>query len=205
MSQSTEGAILRNTGEMKRLIPIFAAVIALAGPLATGGAAVAKDQHGGDRGARSSDRGGDRGGRRGGERGGGAGSGRPGRRYRWRRGLRAAAASDRGRGYERPVYPAAAARRQAIAEPRRPYRGDRRAYEYDAPPPPYAPQRAPRRLYAAAGRRPRSRTTAAIGCGRRPGASPGSGPPTATPWSGAGPAGSSTSCPTSRASPSASG
>src|ERR1700754_2186550 len=109
MSQSTEGAILRNIGEMKRLIPIFAAVIALAGPLAAGGAAVAKDHQGGDRGARSSDRGWDRGGQRANDRGGpprGADRGGyerrgddGGRSYERRGG------DDRGRSYDRPVYP----------------------------------------------------------------------------------------------------
>jgi Ni/Co efflux regulator RcnB len=59
----TEGAILRKTGEMKRLIPIFAALTVLAGPLALGGEAWAKD--GGQRGERGGDRGGERGGERG--------------------------------------------------------------------------------------------------------------------------------------------
>ena len=135
MSQSTEGAILRNIGEMKRLIPIFAAVIALAGPLAAGGAAVAKDHQGGDRGARSSDRGGDRGGQqRGGERGGPPRGGDGG-------GYERRGGDDRGRSYERPVYPNRGGPPQSYREDRGdPYRGDRRAYEYDAPPPQrYAP------------------------------------------------------------------
>jgi Ni/Co efflux regulator RcnB len=124
MSQSTEGAILRNIGEMKRLIPIFAAVIALAGPLAAGGEAAAKDHPGGDRGARSSERGGDRGGSYRGDRGGDE-----------RRG-----GYERGRSYERPVYPGRGGPPPSYREGRgEPYRGDRRAYEDDAPRPSYAP------------------------------------------------------------------
>jgi Ni/Co efflux regulator RcnB len=97
---------------MKRLIPICAAVVALAGPLALGGVAVAKDQQGGDRGERGGERGGDRGGRggdqggRGGEDRGDRGGPPPG----WR--------EDRG-GSDR---------------------GDRRAYESEGPPPSYAPR-----------------------------------------------------------------
>lgn len=113
---------MRNFGEMKRLIPILAAVVALAGPLAAGGAAAAKDHQGGDRGERSSDRGGDRGGQRGGDRGG----------YERRGG------DERGRGYDRPVYPGRGGPPQGYREGRgEPYRGDRRAYEYEPPPPQY--------------------------------------------------------------------
>jgi Ni/Co efflux regulator RcnB len=134
---------------MKRLIPIFAAVIALAGPLAAGGEAAAKDHQGGDRGERSSDRGGDRGGPRGGDRGGGdrgggdrGGSyrGDPGRSYERRGG------EDRGRSYERPVYPNRGGPPPSYRENRgEPYRGDRRGYEYDAPPQQYYPPPSARR------------------------------------------------------------
>jgi len=139
---------------MKRLIPIFAAVVALAGPLAVGGDAVAKDHQGGDRGAHSRDRGGDRGGPRGGDRGGyerrGGDRGGVDRGGYERRG-----GDDRGRGYDRPVYPSRGGPppsyregrgappptyREGRGEPYRgePYRGDRRSYEYEAgPPPPY--------------------------------------------------------------------
>ena len=137
---------MRNIGEMKRLIPIFAAVVALAGPLAAGGAAVAKDHQGGDRGARSSDRGGDRGGQRGGDRGGpqrggDRGGERGGERGGYGGGYERRGGDDRGRSYERPVYPGRGGPPQGYSEGRgEPYRGDRRAYEYDAPPPQrYAP------------------------------------------------------------------
>ena len=146
MCQSTEGAILSNFGEMKRLIPIFAAVIALAGPLAAGGEAAAKDHQGGDRGARSSDRGGDRGGQRGGDRGGSDRSYRGGGD---RGGYERRGGDDRGRSYERPVYPSRGGPPQNYRENRgEPYRGDRRGYEYDGPPPQsYAPPSARRGGY----------------------------------------------------------
>jgi Ni/Co efflux regulator RcnB len=128
MSQSTEDAILRKFGEMKRLIPILAAVVALAGPLAAGGAAMAKDH--GDRGARGSERGGDRGPQRGGgDRGGRDRGGYAPGGYERRGG------DDRARGYERPVYPSRGGPPPGYREDRgEPYRGDRRVYEYDAPP-----------------------------------------------------------------------
>ena len=118
---------MRKFGEMKRLIPILVAVVALSGPLAAGGAAAAKDHQGGDRGARGSERGGDRGGHdRGYERGG----------YERRGG------DERGRSYDRPVYPSRGGPPPSYREDRgEPYRGDRRSYEYDSGPPQqrYAP------------------------------------------------------------------
>lgn len=132
---------------MKRLIPIFAAIVALAGPLAMSGAAAAKD-HGQGQG----------GGRGGSERGydhGNRGNGRGGE-YRGERGEYRGAP----RGPERRVYEEPAPYRGGRGEPRGPdrrvyedpspyrgrgdpERGDRRAYEYDAPAPYYAPS--PRR------------------------------------------------------------
>ena len=56
--------------------------------------------------------------------------------------MNGAAANDRGRSYDRPVYPSLARTAgRAISEGRgHPYRGERRAYDYDAPPPHrYAP------------------------------------------------------------------
>jgi Ni/Co efflux regulator RcnB len=144
---------VRKIGEMKRLIPIFAAVVALAGPLAVGSAAAAKD-HGQGQGQ-------DRGGRGASERGydhGNRGNGRGGE-YR-----------GEPRGPERRVYEAPApyrggrggrgdprgADRRVYEEPgpyrgrgdpdrgdRRVYEGDRRAYESEGPAPYYAPS--PRR------------------------------------------------------------
>ena len=113
---------MRKIGEMKRLIPILAAVVALAGPLAAGGPAVAKDHQGGDHGARGGDRGGPRGDRGGGDRGG----------YERRGG------GDRGRSYDRGVDPGRGGPPPSYREGRgEPYRGERRGYEYDAPPPRY--------------------------------------------------------------------
>jgi Ni/Co efflux regulator RcnB len=119
---------------MKRLIPIFAAIVALAGPLALGDVAVAKDQHGGDRGGRDGGRGADRGG---GDRGGrGADQGGRGGEYRGDRGgYERRGADDRG------VYRDRAAPPPGWREDRGgPDRGDRRVYESEAPPPYYAPR-----------------------------------------------------------------
>jgi len=115
---------------MNRLIPIFAALAVLAGPLAPGGAAVAKDHDGGgrgsDRGADRGDRGGDRG-DRGGDRGGGGRGGDRG-------------GGDRG-GQERRSYDPGPDRGRGGPNWRDgrggPERYDRRAY--DEPPPQYAP------------------------------------------------------------------
>jgi Ni/Co efflux regulator RcnB len=139
MSQSTEDAILRNIGEMKRLIPIFAAVIALAGPLAAGGEAAAKDHQGGGRGAHSSERG-----QRGGDRGGSYRGGGERGAYERRGG------EDRGgRSYERPVYQGRGGPPAGYREGRgEPYRGERRGYDDDAGPSrSYAPPRARRGGY----------------------------------------------------------
>jgi Ni/Co efflux regulator RcnB len=117
MSPSTEGATLRKIGEMKRLIPIIAAAVALAGPLALGGVATAKDHKGADRGERSSDRGGQQ---RGGERNGDE-----------RRG-----GDERARAPDRGVYPGRGGPPQGWREGRgEPERGERRAYEAGAPAP----------------------------------------------------------------------
>ena len=202
MSQSTEGAILRKFGEMKRLIPIFAAVVALAGPLAAGGAAVAKEQ-GGDRGERSSERGGDRGP---GNGGGGEHRGRERGGYRGPDG-----------GYEAPGADTAAARHERPSiraeEDRRP-RTATAANPTAATGAAMSPVRPPTQRYAPSPRRggympPPSgcaiQDHVRIACGLLPAASSGFGPPTATPWS-AGAGGCSTSCPlASRASPSGSG
>ena len=114
---------MRKIGAMNRRIPIFAALAVLAGPLALGGAAIAKDHGGGDRGDRGGERGdrGDRGGDRG-DRGGDRGG------YERRGGY-----DDRGRGGPPPGW------REDRGGPDR---GGRRAYE-DEPPPQYIPS--PRR------------------------------------------------------------
>ncbi|MDB5425751.1 MAG: hypothetical protein JWQ29_3167 [Phenylobacterium sp.] len=118
---------------MNRLLPIFAAFAVLAGPLAVGGVAAAKDHDGG-----GSDRGGDHGGRGGGDRGGGDRGG----------GDRGGDRGDRG-GYERRGYDPGPYRGRGGGPPpgwrdegRGGYRADRRAYESDGPAP-YIPS--PRR------------------------------------------------------------
>jgi len=115
---------------MNRRIPIIAALAVLAGPLALGGAATAKDHQGGDRGGDHGDRGGDRG-YRGGDRGGY--ERRDGDRGGDRGGYeRRGGYDDRGRGGPPPGW------REDRGGPDR----GRRAYEYE-PPPQYVPS--PRR------------------------------------------------------------
>ena len=118
---------------MKRLMPIIAALTVLAGPLAMGGEAWAKDQHGGghrserpsDRGGRSAERGGDRGADRGADRGGPRGSDE-------RRGDERRGDERRGRDDGGPYRARGQERGDRRSEPDR---GDRRAYESYGPAP----------------------------------------------------------------------
>ena len=123
---------------MKRLMPIIAALTVLAGPLAMGGEAWAKDQHGGRGERSSSDRGGGRGAERGGDRGGrasdhgGRGAERGGDRGGDRAGYERRGEERRGRDDGGPYRGRGPERGNRRSEPER---GDRRTYESYGPPP----------------------------------------------------------------------